>query len=68
MKNEVRCPHCGRRLLDAEMGVQTKTKVIDPYDLGPPKNRWKPDYYTKCWKCHSTVGYKKIEDNLHTSY
>ena len=59
-KTTVMCPHCGRRLIDAENGVRTQTKEIDTYDERSPKERWTPDYYIKCWKCHSTIGYRKI--------
>lgn len=59
-REEVLCPHCGRRIFDAENGVKTQTKEIMPYDPGPPKNRWKPDYYIKCWKCHTLIGYRKV--------
>ncbi|MEG1271468.1 MAG: hypothetical protein RSD54_09135 [Ruthenibacterium sp.] len=60
MKLAVTCPQCHSRLMDAERGVKTLTKVINPYDLGPPKMRWTPDYYLKCWQCKNKVGIKKI--------
>lgn len=63
MKGEVPCPHCGSRLLDADKGVQTITKVINPYDPGPPPNRWVPDYYIKCWRCKKKIGLKKVNMN-----
>lgn len=59
MKQAVKCPRCNSRLLDEEYGVNTLTKVVDPNNPGPPKNRWIPDYYIKCWKCKSKVGLKK---------
>lgn len=61
MGKPVQCPHCGRRLMDSEDSVITQTKISGPFDTGPPDNRWKPDYYIKCWKCHSRVGFRKIE-------
>ena len=63
MKDEVPCPNCDSRLLDAEKGVQTLTKVINPHDPGPPKSRWVPDYYIKCWKCKQKIGLKKVNTN-----
>lgn len=62
-KNPLSCPKCGGRLLDAEDSVQTQTKVLDPYDPGPLRDRWRPDYYIKCWKCGSKIAFRKLNTN-----
>jgi len=59
MKNEVHCPNCGSRLLDAEKGVKTLTKIIYAHDTGQSTDLWVPDYYEKCWKCKQEIGIKK---------
>jgi len=50
---QLKCPKCGRRVIDTENGVKTEIRVIqDQID-------WVPDFYTKCWKCKTELGIKK---------
>jgi DNA-directed RNA polymerase subunit RPC12/RpoP len=63
MKIEIPCPHCGHRLMDADKGVQTMTKVVNPYDHGLPANSWMPDFYIKCLRCKKKIGLKKLNIN-----
>lgn len=60
MKKEVFCPICHSRIIDAEDGVHTELKIVNPKGNAPPQPTWKPDFYIKCWKCKSEVALKKI--------
>ncbi|WKY49092.1 hypothetical protein Q5O24_07225 [Eubacteriaceae bacterium ES3] len=61
-KKPVSCPQCGRRIFDSEKNVKTQTMVINPHKQNHRKDIWNPDYYIKCWKCQSIVGYRKINN------
>jgi phage FluMu protein Com len=54
MRKQLRCPICNRRLIDAEVNIETELRAFDPAMV------WKADYYLKCWKCKSSIGLKKI--------
>jgi len=60
VKKAIPCPKCGSRILDAEPGIHTETKVIDPPDPGQPPAYWPPEYYVKCWKCKAKIGLRKV--------
>lgn len=62
MRKLVLCPQCGSRIMDSEENVSTQTKVVRTNGPEPPTNRWPPDYYIKCWKCHSKVAFRKIKE------
>ncbi|SDN06648.1 hypothetical protein SAMN05192585_11083 [Acetanaerobacterium elongatum] len=66
MKKQVPCPRCGSRIMDAEECVNTQSKIYNPYDPGPPRDRWRPDYYIKCWKCGTKIAFRKIDSNIRT--
>lgn len=51
-KTQIRCPKCGRRLMDAEGNTQTEARIFVKSIL------WQPDLYIKCWKCSAKVGIK----------
>lgn len=61
-KKSVLCPQCGRRIFDSDKNVNTQTKVMNPYKQAHQKESWNPDFYIKCWKCHSIVGYRKTNN------
>ena len=54
MKKQVNCPHCGGRVAESDESVKTEIRILYP------NIKWKADYYTKCWKCHTIVGLKKL--------
>ena len=60
-KKPLPCPKCGSRLMDADECVQTQARVFDPYDQGPPRDRWRPDYYIKCRKCGTKIAFRKLD-------
>ena len=45
MKSQLVCPRCGRRVLDTDIRQLEK---------------WKADYYIKCWKCSSHLGIRLV--------
>ena len=53
-KKKVRCPKCGRRLLDSNICTQSKIYLLEvSKQIGI-------DYFTKCSKCHTEIGIKKV--------
>lgn len=50
MKSQLVCPRCGRRVLDTDSTVINDVRVIRQLE------KWKADYYIKCWKCSSHLG------------
>jgi predicted RNA-binding Zn-ribbon protein involved in translation (DUF1610 family) len=52
---QLKCPQCGRRIIDSEKNVKTEIRIIKT------DNDWIPDYYTKCWNCKSEIGIKKTK-------
>ena len=60
MKKQVFCPRCQSRIFDAEDGVHTELKVVNPEGANPLQSSWRPDFYIKCWKCKTEVALRKI--------
>ena len=53
MHDQLKCPVCGRRLIDSRKGIRTQLALASE-----AKNA---DYFTKCWSCGNEIGIKKIE-------
>ena len=56
MKKQLKCPVCGKRLIDSEDTFKTRLMQITP--SGASKED--VDYYLKCKKCNNEVGIKKV--------
>jgi DNA-directed RNA polymerase subunit RPC12/RpoP len=51
-KKQIKCPCCGRRLIDSSEQINTKTRVV----IGEEN----ADYFLKCSSCKKEIGIIKI--------
>ena len=57
MHQQLKCPLCNHRVIDAESSVKSEVRVFKPTES------WKADYYTKCRNCKKEIGLKKLNCN-----
>ena len=55
VKIQLKCPVCGRRLIDAASGTQSELKEEEKMQHG-----WIPDYIQKCAGCKKTIAIRKV--------
>lgn len=48
------CPVCSSRVIDEGAETQTEIRIFKPAD------EWRADYYTRCWKCKTILGLRKL--------
>lgn len=52
MNKKLKCPNCGARLIDEADYTISEVRIVKQDD------KWKPDYFTKCWNCKKEIGLK----------
>ncbi|MDL2324549.1 hypothetical protein LJC61_05295 [Ruminococcaceae bacterium OttesenSCG-928-A16] len=67
MKKPLGCPACGSRIIDADTGAVTVTRVVSKNEISSP-GHWEPDYILKCWKCGQHIGLKHIGHKMATEH
>lgn len=53
-KKKIKCPCCGRRLIDSNEQIITVAESVVPYESK------ESDYFLKCNMCKNEIGIKKI--------
>jgi hypothetical protein len=53
---ELKCPVCGRRIIDEREGDESEA-----FPVGKEPPGWDPDYCTKCNTCKNEIGIRKIK-------
>lgn len=53
-KVRLKCPRCGKRVIDSDEDVESELRVITK------DNDWDPDYFGKCKHCGAEIGIKKL--------
>ncbi len=54
---KLKCPRCGRRVIDSGSDVESELREINE------ESDWKADYFGKCKSCGAEVGIKKLNTN-----
>ncbi|NLB56612.1 MAG: hypothetical protein GX811_12785 [Lentisphaerae bacterium] len=57
-KVKLKCPRCGRRVIDANVEVESELREITE------ESDWEADYFGKCKSCGAEVGIKKLNTDL----
>ena len=55
VKKQLKCPVCGRRLIDAASGTQSELR-----EEGKIQHDWIPDYIQKCSRCKKEIAIRKV--------